>query len=204
MREWFFQSMGQAVGPINGAELQAKAAAGAIDRESLVRKGADGKWVKAGKVQGLIFRPVDGSAGHDAPAAAPSPDEFQPWEDLAAGFAALPLQSTAESSAIETPLPSPTADPAHANRAGTPASDQNSVGPQRMIARLSIVERVPQFIAWAIVAFVVFDYFVTFDARMKEQETAIQQAALSAYFATRLIGAYVFARVIEKITRVFA
>jgi hypothetical protein len=52
--QWFYKLMGDAVGPISSHELKLLAERGTIDRDTPVRKGADGAWAPAGRVQGLF------------------------------------------------------------------------------------------------------------------------------------------------------
>ena len=52
--EWFLKVGDQVHGPMSAAELRQKAAAGLIGPETPIRKGADGQWVRAEKVQGLF------------------------------------------------------------------------------------------------------------------------------------------------------
>jgi hypothetical protein len=54
--EWYYQIMGQQLGPILSAELRRLADTGTVTPDTLVRKGADGRWVCAEKVQGLFQR----------------------------------------------------------------------------------------------------------------------------------------------------
>ena len=56
-REWYFQVMGQELGPLSVGELKAKVANGQIQPDTLVRKTAEGKWIFAGKVKGLFAIP---------------------------------------------------------------------------------------------------------------------------------------------------
>lgn len=61
MREWYFQSMGQELGPLSVAELKAKVDAGMIQPDTMVRRGVDGKWTYAERVKGLLpLRPDPG------------------------------------------------------------------------------------------------------------------------------------------------
>ena len=55
--EWFLKVGNQVHGPMSAAELRQKAAAGLIGSETPIRKGADGRWVPAAKVQGLFQSP---------------------------------------------------------------------------------------------------------------------------------------------------
>ena len=62
-REWYFQVMGQELGPLSVGELKAKVANGQIQPDTLIRKGTDGKWVFGGKVKGLFSVPEEPSFG---------------------------------------------------------------------------------------------------------------------------------------------
>lgn len=54
MAQWFYQSEGKEVGPIGQAKLRRLAEVGAVSASTLVRKGADGRWISAAKVRGLL------------------------------------------------------------------------------------------------------------------------------------------------------
>jgi uncharacterized protein DUF4339 len=56
-RDWYFQVMGQEIGPLSVGELKAKVANGQIQPDTLVRKTAEGKWIFGGKVKGLFAVP---------------------------------------------------------------------------------------------------------------------------------------------------
>ncbi len=72
-REWYFQVMGQELGPLSVGELKAKVANGQIQPDTLVRKTAEGKWVFAGKVKGLFAIPEEPPPAPVAPPAAAKP-----------------------------------------------------------------------------------------------------------------------------------
>jgi len=57
-REWYFEMMGQAIGPLNVAELKEKVSSGQIQSDTMVRKGSEGKWTFAERVKGLISTPA--------------------------------------------------------------------------------------------------------------------------------------------------
>jgi hypothetical protein len=60
--QWYYQLMGETVGPLSANELKEKACAGQVREDSLVRKGAEGEWVAAWHVKGLFDatgRPVE-------------------------------------------------------------------------------------------------------------------------------------------------
>ena len=64
MADWYYQVMGEAVGPVLSKELRGKAIGGEVQKDTLVRKGAEGKWVSAIRVKGLFD-------GIDTPAESP-------------------------------------------------------------------------------------------------------------------------------------
>jgi hypothetical protein len=70
-REWYFQAMGQELGPLSVAELKAKVASGLIQPDTLVRKGTEGKWVFGGNVKGLFPEAPAADVPPPAPAAKP-------------------------------------------------------------------------------------------------------------------------------------
>jgi hypothetical protein len=55
--EWYYQSMGEVIGPLSPAELRKAVESGKIQPDTLVRKGADGPWVFAAQVNGLLTKP---------------------------------------------------------------------------------------------------------------------------------------------------
>ncbi len=55
--EWFCKIMGDEQGPMTAAELHTLARAGRLTIDDLVRKHADGSWVRAENVIGLFDRP---------------------------------------------------------------------------------------------------------------------------------------------------
>jgi hypothetical protein len=63
---WYFQSLGNVIGPISSTELRQRAALGQIDANTLVAKDAPERWVRADRVTGLIPPP----GAHDAASAA--------------------------------------------------------------------------------------------------------------------------------------
>ena len=52
--EWYYQIMGQQLGPISPTELRALASTGAVTPETIVKKGVDGVWLRAERVQGFF------------------------------------------------------------------------------------------------------------------------------------------------------
>lgn len=59
MTDLYYQVRGEVVGPVPLAELKQKVEDGEIERDTLVREGADGQWVAASDVHGLFDSPVD-------------------------------------------------------------------------------------------------------------------------------------------------
>lgn len=72
-REWYFQVMGQELGPLSVGELKAKVANGQIQPDTLVRKTAEGKWIFGGKVKGLFTVPEEPPPEPVAPPPAAQP-----------------------------------------------------------------------------------------------------------------------------------
>ena len=64
-KQWYFQVMGAEVGPLSPAELADKVKRGQIQADTLVRKGADGKWMVADRIKGLLS-PLPEAASPDA------------------------------------------------------------------------------------------------------------------------------------------
>lgn len=59
MTEWYYQVAGEVVGPVSLEALKQKAADGEITKETSVREGAEGRWIAASDVEGLL----DSAAG---------------------------------------------------------------------------------------------------------------------------------------------
>ena len=55
--EWFYQVMGDEVGPISIAELRDLAKRGVISSDTLVKEAPDGGWILAERMQGLFPEP---------------------------------------------------------------------------------------------------------------------------------------------------
>lgn len=52
--EWYYQLMGEEIGPLSASALKEKAATGDIQWDTFIRKGRDGQWVSAWRVKGLF------------------------------------------------------------------------------------------------------------------------------------------------------
>jgi len=55
--EWYYQNMGQTVGPLSAGQLRVEVADGQIGPDTLVRKGGEGKWVLARHLAGMFPQP---------------------------------------------------------------------------------------------------------------------------------------------------
>ncbi len=53
-KAFYYQVMGEVVGPVSGVELRAKAVEQVVAHDTLVRVGADGTWVPAKRLKGLF------------------------------------------------------------------------------------------------------------------------------------------------------
>lgn len=56
-KAWFYQLMGDEVGPVSAGELKRRAQQGDIQPDTLVRSAPDGKWTPAERVKGLLELP---------------------------------------------------------------------------------------------------------------------------------------------------
>ena len=57
---WYYQTMGEEIGPISPAELREAAESGVIQSDTLIRKGDEGGWVFAERVTGLMHKQGNG------------------------------------------------------------------------------------------------------------------------------------------------
>jgi len=71
---WYYQAMGEELGPVSWAELKELAETGFVTPEVLVRQGDDGRWLPASQVKGLFD-------GGSQPAEAEKPQAVEP-EDM--------------------------------------------------------------------------------------------------------------------------
>ena len=79
--EWFCQAAGHRYGPITSGELRRLADTGIVTADTPVRKGVDGRWVRAEKVQGLFQgddSPRTTAGGQNEPRSLPSPPPLPP------------------------------------------------------------------------------------------------------------------------------
>lgn len=66
MMAWFYKLMGEEIGPISSTELRTLAQRGTISADTPVRKGQNGTWIPANRVQGL-FSTSDADIKGDSP-----------------------------------------------------------------------------------------------------------------------------------------
>lgn len=93
MQEWYCQVMGQELGPFSAAELKAKVENGQIERDTMVRRGLDGKWLFAERVKGLLpVPPVDEPPPKPLPIKSKSSATIKVVDDVG-----IPGKSTSES-----------------------------------------------------------------------------------------------------------
>lgn len=64
---WFFQSLGNIIGPISSTELRQRASQGQIDANTMVAKDQPERWVRADRVTGLIAPPGPHDLGAPQP-----------------------------------------------------------------------------------------------------------------------------------------
>lgn len=60
---WYYQTMGEEIGPISPSQLREAAELGVIQPDTLIRKGAVGSWVFAERVTGLLHKPHNNASG---------------------------------------------------------------------------------------------------------------------------------------------
>jgi hypothetical protein len=76
--QWYYQVMGEAVGPMSASELKHAAQTGKVMPESLVKKGADGDWVLAERVKGLFEQPEASTEEEGEPTGESNDGQSQP------------------------------------------------------------------------------------------------------------------------------
>jgi hypothetical protein len=93
MAEWYYQFMGETVGPLSAKELKSHAADGRIPAEALVRQGTDGKWVSSQRVRGLEAPqpaipppPVSNVDVRDVSTQSKKPADDDPWHVSISNF----------------------------------------------------------------------------------------------------------------------
>jgi len=91
--EWFYQIMGEQFGPIEPAELRRLAVGGTVSRDTLIRKGADGRWMLAEDVLGVFpwsNAAVQSSGSRQTAKPSPSPPLVTPPQRPKGQFAQPP------------------------------------------------------------------------------------------------------------------
>jgi hypothetical protein len=64
---WYYQVMGEVVGPLTAAEVRQHVDKGRIVADTFVRKGDEGRWVWAEQVNGLLPQARRATAYHYPP-----------------------------------------------------------------------------------------------------------------------------------------
>lgn len=64
--QWYYQVMGEVLGPVSASELKRLAKEGPVTNDSLVRSGEQGDWIHADRVKGLLDDAVRGENGGQA------------------------------------------------------------------------------------------------------------------------------------------
>jgi hypothetical protein len=64
---WYYQVMGEVVGPLTPADVQRHVAKRRIVADTFVRKGEDGPWVWAAQVNGLLEPAPRAPVDHHSP-----------------------------------------------------------------------------------------------------------------------------------------
>lgn len=95
---WYFQSLGNVIGPISSTELRQRAAQGQIDANTMVAKDMPERWVRADRVTGLLAatNPHDSSASPQ-PQAADSATDLSPPAPMLSGIISYPTQPVQKS-----------------------------------------------------------------------------------------------------------
>jgi hypothetical protein len=75
---WYFQSLGNVIGPISSTELRQRVSQGQIDANTMVAKDAPDRWVRADRVTGLIGPPAPHTGGSPSTSPADSVDDLTP------------------------------------------------------------------------------------------------------------------------------
>jgi hypothetical protein len=102
-KQWYYEIMGTAIGPVTSADLKQKVQQGVILPETPVRMGTDGKWQTASRVKGLLDSPeVPSPAPPKATAAKGAPGKSATIP-LAAGSGGATPTVAASSPAAPTP-----------------------------------------------------------------------------------------------------
>ncbi len=94
-KQWYFQVMGAEVGPLSPAELADKVKRGQIQADTQVRKGADGKWMAADRIKGLLS-PLPEAASPDTADVSAATSATSPEPTKSAGAAPRVVDPLAE------------------------------------------------------------------------------------------------------------
>jgi len=119
MSQWYYQQMGQEVGPVTAPQLKQLAKDGDITEETFVRREGETDWRLAHNVKGLFGAASDPPVQTGVPLVTPAPSPEPLTGDLTASAAAPPAAPPANRNA-----PAPTSSP--------PAQPGELIGEYRM------------------------------------------------------------------------
>jgi len=130
--EWFCLIGGEELGPLTVRQLRAMARDGRLGPEDVVRRGREGRWVYASRVQGLFAAQAASSAGADAasqPAAQPAAPEADASPQAPARSQSARASASETAAAGRRPPRKPSAAAPGASKPATAASKPvNAVG----------------------------------------------------------------------------
>jgi hypothetical protein len=87
---WYFQSLGNVIGPISSTELRQRVAQGQIDANTMVAKDAPERWVRADRVTGLIGPPGSHEGSSREATAADSSADLSTPAPMLSGIHVMP------------------------------------------------------------------------------------------------------------------
>jgi hypothetical protein len=87
---WYFQSLGNVIGPISSAELRQRVSQGQIDANTMVAKDEPDRWVRADRVTGLIGPPGPHTVASAAASPADSVEDMTTPAPMLSGIHVLP------------------------------------------------------------------------------------------------------------------
>ncbi|MCE9554216.1 MAG: GYF domain-containing protein [Planctomycetes bacterium] len=132
--EWYYRNDGKAMGPFTPEQLKSLAISGQITKDTPIRKGSDGEWKAAGKMQSSS--PSRAFAAEKAVATSPPPPVSSNMGQSRGAVPAVPLKAPANANLVRRPGPPPTL-------VDTSNSDLIQVSSQRLPVAKSEISRIP-------------------------------------------------------------